>query len=67
MTIRTKAYQPGDTVVVLDTSNKRELEGFVRMLDGKRVQVYITRFKNTMWFDEGGLTRLGRFKLQGRV
>lgn len=64
---RTKAYQPGDTVVVLDTSNQRELEGFVRMLDGKRVQVYITRFENTMWFDESGLTRLGRFKLQGRA
>lgn len=57
----------GDEVDVLDTSNDRVLQGFVRIREAGKVQAYITRFKNTMWFDEDGETRLGRFRLVGRT
>lgn len=56
----------GDEVQVLDTSNGKLLEAFVRRLDKGKIEVYVTRFKNTMWFDEAGKTRLGRFQFQGR-
>ena len=55
----------GDKVIVHDTSNGRDLTGYVRQFDGQRTQVYIERFKNSMWFN-GVKTGLGRFQLQGR-
>lgn len=57
--------QVGDKVGLLDTANDKELEAFIRQLDGGKVQVYVTRFKTTMWLDQAGQTRLGRFKLLG--
>lgn len=65
--IRGRSLVVGDKVTVLDTSNDKQLEGFVRIIEGRLVQVYVTRFKNNIWFDEGGTTRLGRFKLEGRI
>lgn len=64
---RTNRLVVGDEIDILDTSNDKVLQGFVRQLDAGRVQAYVTRFKNMMWFDEQGQTRLGRFTLQGRT
>lgn len=52
----------GDKIQVLDTSNDRILEGVVRQVEGNKVEVYVLRFENYMWFADG-VTRLGRFKL----
>ena len=65
--VRGKSIVPGDKVAVKDTSNGKELVAFVRVIEGEKVQVYVERFKNTMWFDEAGNTRLGRFQLGGRL
>lgn len=65
--IRGESLVLGDEVVVRDTSNDKALVAWVRVIEGQKVQVYVERFKNTMWFDEAGKTRLGRFVLEGRV
>lgn len=57
----------GDSVNVLDTSNNKILSGYVRKLEQGKTQVWIDRFKNLMWFESDGTTRLGRFKLMGRA
>lgn len=56
-------FRVGDAVKVTDTSNDNELDGYVRTIDQKGTQVYIERFKNSMWFDQAGLTPRGRFVL----
>ena len=62
---RGKSIVVGDEVDVLDTSNDRIFQGFVRQIDGERIQAYITRFKSSIWFEDGETPR-GRFILQGR-
>ena len=53
----------GDEVEIDDTSNGKTLKGVVRKVEGQRVEVYVTRFGNFMWFDRGK-TDKGRFKLK---
>lgn len=56
-------YEPGDEVVILDTSNNNRLQAYVRQVEGERVQVWVRRFESLMWFVRGTTTR-GRFKLE---
>lgn len=65
--LRPRAYKLGQPVDVLDTANDNILQAYVRQVEGDKVQVYVERFENTMWFNEAGTTRLGRFHLKGRT
>lgn len=56
----------GDKVGVLDTSNGNILTAYVRQHGAGETTVYVERFGNSMTF-QGGITRLGRFQLQGRL
>ena len=54
----------GDEIVVIDTSNQKELYGYVsRIFPGGRINVYIRKFGNHMEFVNGKTTK-GRFKLK---
>jgi len=59
---------PGDELVVLDTSNGRELKAYYRnRLPSGELSIYIERFSNVMRFTEYGVTGLGRFKIDRKV
>lgn len=56
----------GDEVEVIDTSNGRKLQAYVRRTLPSETEVYVVRFGNNILFDQRGITAKGRFKL-GKV